>query len=450
MDCPYNLNPRRSPYTGRIGKARSAVKRQCALVITRQCHRVAATIALSFGVPTCRPATVMSSASSLRAVEIDYRKDQRWGDFVSHHPDALIYHHASWLAALESEYGQRCLCLAVEDPQGDLRAILPLFYTKGMPFKLGRSANNERFASLPRTPMAGPLALDDEAMAAILRQAIELVHTQPGLQLEIKSRQAGLNELVPELSCVPWGFTYVQELPPQLLGSQWEDFCDSVRLPRECGVCSECRRLRFGNAKRQHRVNWAVDKAIRCGLHVREAEKEPDLAAWYPLYLDAMRFHAFPPRPYRFFASLWSTLRPLGQMKLLVAELNTNAENRMVAGSILLRFGQTVFYAFTGCAHQDFHLHPHDLIQLEAIRNSCKHGFRWYDLGEVKEDHDSLAQFKGKWGTEARQLYRYYYPAPADALESKPSVLVSLARRCWRSLPLKLTATLGDQIHRYM
>src|SRR4029077_19015322 len=92
---------------------------------------------------------------------------------------------------------------------------------------------------------------------------------------------------------------------------------------------------------------------------------------------------SFPPRPERFFVDLWSTLHPQGQMKLLVAELVESGRSRMVAGSIFLRFGQTVFYAFTGCAHRDFHLHPHDIVQLESIRDSCKSGYRWYDFGEA-------------------------------------------------------------------
>ena len=83
-----------------------------------------------------------------------------------------------------------------------------------------------------------------------------------------------------------------------------------------------------------------------------------------------------------------------------------------MAGSLLLQFGQTVFYAFTGCAPDDFCLHPHDILQIEAIRSACKNGFRWYDFGEVTEDHEALAQFKTKWGGDPKQLYRYYYPAP--------------------------------------
>ena len=392
----------------------------------------------------------MNPVSKLRAITIDIHTDARWADFVSAHTAALIYHHPSWLSVLEREYDQECTALACEDEEGKLRAILPLFFSKGLPFRLGRSATNSRYSSLPRTPVTGPLALDDEAMAAVLRQAVDLVRSQPGVQLEIKTHHDNLGKLVPELTSISWGCTYVEELPTEIEACGWEDFCENVRFPRECGPCQQCKRLRFGNAKQQHRVDWAVNKATKLGLHVREAEAESDVSAWYPLYLDSMRHHAFPPRPERFFHDLWTTLRPLGQIKLLLAERQENGQNRTVAGSIFLRLGQTVFYAFTGCAHRDFQLHPHDLIQLESIRDSCKSGYRWYDFGEASAEGGGLAQFKGKWGTEAKPLYRYYYPSPLHDLESKASPFVSLVRQGWRSLPLRLTAKLGERIHRYM
>jgi lipid II:glycine glycyltransferase (peptidoglycan interpeptide bridge formation enzyme) len=89
-------------------------------------------------------------------------------------------------------------------------------------------------------------------------------------------------------------------------------------------------------------------------------------------------------------------------MRLLVAERKNDKQRRLIAGSIFLKFGQTVFYAFTGCAPQDLRLHPHDIIQIDSIRDACKDGFRWYDFGEVSEDNESLAQFKGKWGRGAK------------------------------------------------
>lgn len=393
---------------------------------------------------------VVSTERALRVFEVDFRSDSRWTEFISSHPDALIYHHPGWLSALEAEYGQKCVSLVCEDANGRFCAVLPLFYTKGLPLNHGGMATGRRLSSLPRTPMAGPLASSDEAAAAIVEHALKLARSQRGVQLEIKTHVPDLEKRVTSLSCTPWRPTYVEELPPMTEGAQWEAFWENLRLPRTCVSCEGCRRLRFGNAKRQHRVNWAVNKAIKLGLRVREAEAEEDLKRWYSLYLLTMRHNAVPPRSYRFFRALWSSLRPLGAMRLLLAEREKDQQIRLIAGSILLQFGQTAFYAFTGCAPEDFRLHPHDILQIEAIRGACRSGFRWYDFGEVTEDHEALAQFKTKWGGDPSPLFRYYYPAGKKVISGRQSKFGASARRLWRSLPLKVTAVLGEFIYSRM
>ncbi len=393
----------------------------------------------------------VSVQQALRVVEVDFRHDVRWTRFISSHPDALIYHHPGWLSALEAEYGQQCVSLACEDAEGRFCAVLPLFYTKGLPLNLAGMATGRRLSSLPRTPIAGPLSLTDAANVAIIQYAVKLVASLPGARLEIKTHVPDLEKSIRVLNCTSWRATYVEELPSAVEGADWEPFWENLRLPRACESCDGCRRLRFGNAKRQHRVNWAVNKAVKLGLRVREAESEDDLARWYSLYLLTMRHNAVPPRSLRFFQALWTALRPCGAMKLLLAERDKEGEkNRMVAGSLLLQFGQTVFYAFTGCAPEDFCLHPHDILQIEAIRGACRSGFRWYDFGEVTEDHEALAQFKTKWGGDPTPLFRYYYPAPKREMPSRESRFSASARRLWRALPPKATAVLGDLIYSRM
>jgi hypothetical protein len=393
---------------------------------------------------------VLSVGKALNVLEMDFREDPRWEQFVSSHPGASIYHHPGWLSSLESEYRQKCVSLACVDEQGRVCAVLPLFYTKGLPLHLGPLSTGRRLSSLPRTPMSGPLATSPAAAAAIVEYAVKLARSQPGVQLEIKTMIADLDKAVDALTCKPWRPTYVAELPARVEGTEWEEFWDKLRVPRSCASCQDCRQLRFGNARRQHRVNWSVNKAIKLGLEVRDAETEKELAAWYNLYLLTMRHNAVPPRPYRLFKSLWSTLRPAGQMRLLLAEQNKDGQKRLVAGSLLLQFGQTVFYAFTGCAPEDFNLHPHDILQIEAIRSACKSGFRWYDFGEVTEDHEALAQFKTKWGGDPKQLYRYYYPAPVERTSADGGRLAQSARKIWRRLSPKVTVILGDFIYRRM
>ena len=399
--------------------------------------------------PTLLDSMVSAGRENLRVFELDFRSDPRWGQFISTHPQASIYHHPGWLQALEDEYRQKCVSLACEDEQGSLRAVLPLFYTKGSPISLGRAATGRRLSSLPRTPIAGPLAVNQEALVAIVKYATELADSR-GVQLEIKTHIADMGKSLPSLAYLHWRPTFVAELPSRTEGSAWEEFWENLRVPRACTSCDGCKRLRFGNAKRQHRVNWAVNKATKLGLQVREAQTEEDLKQWYELYLLTMRNNAVPPRPYRLFRSLWNSLRPTGKMRLLVAERTKKRRKRIIAGSVLLQFGQTVAYAFTGCAPQDFGLHPHDILQIEAIRSACRSGFRWYDFGEVAEEHEALTQFKTKWGGDPMPLYRYYYPAAPAGLPSGDSGVTAAARKLWRFLPPKATAILGDFIYSRM
>src|SRR5262249_56274015 len=106
------------------------------------------------------------------------------------------------------------------------------------------------------------------------------------------------------------------------------------------------------------------------------AETERDLRAWYGLYVDTMRWHVVPPRPYRFFEVAWQLLRPRGLLRLLLAEQHEARQSRLLAGSIFLMFGQTVFYAFNGRRREDLSLEPNDAIQWQAIHDAFRRGFR--------------------------------------------------------------------------
>jgi Acetyltransferase (GNAT) domain len=195
-----------------------------------------------------------------------------------------------------------------------------------------------------------------------------------------------------------------------------------------------------------------VNKATRLGVHVRLAECDRDLNAWYRVYLATMRAKVVPARPYRFFESLWRNLSSNGTMQLLLAERYQNGDKKLLAGTVLLTFRDTMFYAFSGSCAEDLWLRPNDILQWTAIRNACRRGCRWYDLGEVPESHVNLADFKRKWGAQQRRLYRYYYPGDIDASGKSwnSDGLNHLARKVWPRLPLSLTAWLGEKIYHYL
>jgi hypothetical protein len=365
----------------------------------------------------------------LKIVVADPATDPRWEDFVRTHPDRSIYHHPLWLSALQQEYEQSSVHLACEGSDGKFLAVLPMLYTRGFPFNLGGALSGRRLSSLPRTPLGGPLSTDPEATVALLETAVSLIQREPDVYLQIKTQSTYLDGLVNGLVRTPWRATYVVDLP------------------------ADPDQLRFGNNVTRHRVKWAVNKATKLGLRVRAAETEAELRQWYRLYLSAMRRNAVPPRPYRFFQSLWRLLRSDHLMQLLLAEQIEGSRRRLLAGSIFLTYGRSVCYAFTGCRKEDLALHPNDLIQWHAIHDACRNGFNRYDFGEVPEEHSELATFKGKWGSHAVPLYRYYYPSPQSSISSAQSPVGRFRRltaAAWSRLPMTITAILGDRIYSYL
>lgn len=385
------------------------------------------------------------SSKSIQIVELDPQIDSRWDAFVAGHPDGLVYHHSAWLEVLKREYDHEAIRLAAINADGQICGVLPLTYVRGLPFGGRGHATRRRLASLSRTPVAGPLASDNRVAVALVQAACERIQGQPKMALELKLWTTAINGLMHGLTCLPWSPTYLVTLPARL-----QD-------------------LRFGNSENHGKIKWAIKKATKQGVRVRPAETVADLQSWYELYLETMRWHATPARPYRFFKSCWDLLRSRGMMRLLLAEQDEGGQSRLLAGSMFLMFGQTVFYAFNGRHREDLELRPNDVIQWHAIHDACSAGYRYYDMGEVAEGNTGLVSFKLKWGAKPQEIYRIYYPV-SSSLEahSTESAADDDTRRLrggiwqfvldqrhhidatWQRLPLPTTAALGDWFHRFL
>ncbi|MEA2149155.1 MAG: hypothetical protein QOD69_985 [Solirubrobacteraceae bacterium] len=367
-----------------------------------------------------------------RAVrDIDPSRDPRWDAYVAAHPDGVVYHGAGWLRALQREYGRVPVALAVEGRDGALHGVLALMATSGLPFGRGGELAGRRLASLPRTPIAGPLADDRDGLALLVRAARERLPA--GARLQLKLAGPWLDGVDPQLQGRPWRLSYSRALP---------------------GPGEE---LRFGAGRNHARIRSNVTRATDAGVTVRPAERIGELRAWHRLYLATMREHLVPARPWGLFAALWEELRPHGQMRLLLAE----RRGELLAGTLLLMSSSTVFYAFGASRRSALALSPNDVLQWRGLHDAAAEGYARYDLGEVPEGNEGLARFKRKWGAQATRLHRYGLaaadpapaPAPAppgDAHAIGEGPVALLARRAWRRVPLGATALAGRIVYRYL
>lgn len=358
----------------------------------------------------------------MRVERVDPVADPRWDAYVEGHPDGLVYHHSGWLRSLQREYpGAEHVALVATGDGGEVAGVLPLQWTAGLP--LGpRGVVGRRLASLPRTPVAGPLADSDEVALALLDEAVRCRGDGPALQVKLHAPLAA----APAGAAIhPWRETFAIDLPE-----------------REDDV-------RFGASRNHSRIRWAVNKARRDGLRVRETTGLGDVQRWYPLYLEALRFNAVPPRPLRLFEAIFAELGPRGLATLILAE---DRDGRALAGAVVLELGATAFYAFNGVRRAALDLRPNDLVQWEAIHRAVRCGRRHYDLGEVVERNAGLADFKRKWGAQPRRLERLYHPAP-DAPPDPGAgggAVRAAAEHLYQRLPLRLTAAVGERLYRYL
>jgi CelD/BcsL family acetyltransferase involved in cellulose biosynthesis len=361
-----------------------------------------------------------SSGLGLRTFDLE-PEDHRWEEFVARHPQALPYHHPSWLRVLQEAFGYRNAALGCMDDEGRLCGILPLLEKKSLLAGL-------HLSSLPHTPVAGPLAAGADSLRALLSAAAARVDQSAARWLQLKVVGPSLDGLADRFSRLEWDATYVLELP------------------------DDTKNLRFGNSRNHSRISWAVRKAARLGVTVRPASSLADVRRWYRLYLETMRAHATPPRPFRLFEVMWNILAPLDRLHLLLAERQTGGQPQIIAGSLFLMHGQTVIYAFNGRDRRQLQFRPNDAIHWTAITEACTSGFRRYDFGEVAEGHESLAVFKEKWGARPVALYRYDYP---QQREIERGILASdflrrTQERAWRLLPLSATAGMGRWIYGHL
>ncbi len=350
-----------------------------------------------------------------KAVLVDPHRDLRWDRFVSGHPLGWLTHLSGWARVLEQSFPQITgYHLALLDAEGEIRAVVPLFFVKSL-------LRGSRLVSVPMGTLCGPLTAS-LADVSLLMEAVQHLATELGAS-SAELRTHGQQSSLP-VAC--WGrsdyyrqhFLQLQQGPDEL----------RKKFHRSC-------------------VRQKIDRAAGSGLRLRIGNSESDLKVFYRLHVVMRKRKGLPLQPYAFFHGIWSTFHETGHLELLLVEDG----DRIPAGLMLLKFGKRVSAEILAHDESCPEKSPTHFLFWEAIRRACAEEYELFDFGRTDPENQPLMTFKKRWGATEELLPTFFYPesrmySESGALQSR---VRRLASTLCRNAPESLQGFVGGLYYRH-
>ncbi len=153
----------------------------------------------------------------------------------------------------------------------------------------------------------------------------------------------------------------------------------------------------------KQKTRYNIRLAARKGVSVRAGD-ESDLPAFYQLMEVTARRDRFAVHSRAYYEAAHRLFVAPGHGRLLLAE----HEGRLLAGLVVLAFGDTACYMYGASADDSRNLMPAYLLQWEAIKWAREQGCRSYDLWGVPDEDEPVLETQfaerndGLWG-----VYRF-------------------------------------------
>ncbi len=345
----------------------------------------------------------MGAKETSKVVQVESDEDIRlWGEYVSSHPDATLYHDYVWREFMESVYGVECRYL-IHLEGNRTTGVLPISLVPGF---FGR----RKAAALPYQMYGGLLAENDTAIRALLGRAREILKDFGVPYLEMRHLKPIDNH---DLVTHTHKLTMILELPedPEAL---WKSLSAKVRNQ--------------------------VRKAEKSGIQSR-LDGENALEDFYRIMLINMRDLGSPIHSFEFFRQ--AVLSAGTDARIWRVHLG----GECLAAGISMGFRDRIELPWASSLREYNSLCPNNLLYWSVIKNACETGKRIFDFGRCTRD-SGTHRFKKQWGGREIPLhYQYLLADPAGRPPSaSPSKAMVLASNVWRRLPLRVTKILGPKL----
>jgi CelD/BcsL family acetyltransferase involved in cellulose biosynthesis len=331
-----------------------------------------------------------------------------WAALVESSPGAEIFHHPRWLELLRAQYGYELSACCVRGEAG-IEAALPFAHVSSR-------LTGSRLVSLPFSDVCSALlspTADLEALGT-LGDAVAAHAHERGLELTVHGA----------LPSLPGGFVSERFVRHELALPDDPD-------EAERGASKSLRR--------------GVSKARREGLRTERRTDAGALDAFYRLHLRTRQRLGVPTQPKRFIARF----EQLFDAGLGAVWMVLDGEDP-VAAAVFLVHGGTVTYKYGASAAEALPKRPNNLLMLEAIRWSCREGYRTFDFGRTDLDNEGLRRFKCSWGAEELPLSYTYLTRTEPAAAGVPSLRERMMTKTIQRSPAVVGRLAGEMLYRHV
>lgn len=359
---------------------------------------------------------------------IDPIGDQRWTQLVERHPQASVFHTASWLEALRRTYGYQPTALTSSPPGAALNDGIAFCEVKSW-------ISGSRLVSLPFSDHCQPLLESGKglgAFAAFLtdqcgRSGWEYVEIRPTGQAEdlnVLAKHHGQEKLPLGTDRFDCGFEPFQEYYLH-------------RIDLRPGLNTV-----FSNFHKSC-IQRKIQRAEREGVEYEVGRSESTLRKFYQLLLLTRRRHGLPPQPLTWFRTLKDCLCNNVMIRIALKD------GQPIAGVLTLLFKSTIVYKY-GCSDAAFHsLGAMPMLFWKTIQEAQQQGATGFDLGRSDIDNQGLIDFKEHLGALCFKL-TYFRLGSHDFQIPDPSARLRIVNAVFARMPGRLAQMAGRVIYRHI
>jgi hypothetical protein len=339
---------------------------------------------------------------------IEKLDDPRIIPFLLNDDRASIYHHPAWLKAISNSYNYPAYYLILENPPD--KEILGLF-----PFVVKNNfRKSKRTICLPSTTYYDPLFPDGFDMDPAITELVKFFGDR--LHFDFKFRS---NPIIKDLNVSSNYYNHIIKLGTTI---------DQTY-----------------NALGRRSIKRFIKKSNEHELKLRFGVSEADLKIFYELEVKLRKSIGLPPAPYKFFYSIWNSLKQQDMIMLPIIEYNSLP----IAASLVLKFKDTFHFEYTAIDKKYLDLYPNHKLHWDIIKIAqTEYNVKYIDMGRTDINQESLIYFKEKWNAKSFPLYHFNISSQKRKNKKRGS-LYKLIRGINKILPANILELEGKILFPY-